>query len=77
MTSKKKGLWDENNLKTSLQKNSDWFSQKKISLKEAFSRYGIARNTLFDKVKRIKSGQEITLQSKLGRFTFSLQNMKN
>jgi len=48
-------LWDENNLKTSLQK----ILTKKISLREASSRYGIARSTLFDKVKCIKSGQEI------------------
>jgi len=42
---------------------------KKISLRETSSRYGIVRSTSFDKIKCIKSGQEITLQSKLGRFT--------
>jgi len=40
-----------------------------MSLRKASSRYGIARSTLFDRVKYIKSDQEITLQSKLGRFT--------
>jgi len=64
MTSKKK-TFDKNNLKTALQK----ILTKKISLREASFRYGIARNILFDKVKCIKSDQEITLQTKLGRFT--------
>jgi len=50
-------------LKTTLQK----ILTKKINLREA--RYGIARSTLFDKVKCVKSGQEITLQSKPDRFT--------
>jgi len=73
MTKKKKDLWDKNNLKTAFQK----ILTKKISRRKASSRYGIARSTLFAKIKCIKSGQEITLQSKLGRFTPSLRNMKN
>jgi len=52
MTSKKKCLWDENNLKTAFQK----ILTKKISLREAShisSRYSIAR-TLFDSSKMYK-----------------------
>jgi len=65
MEYKKKALWDQDDLKTALNK----IMSKKMSLREASLQYDIPRSTLHNKITCLKSGKEITLQPKLGRYT--------
>ncbi|XP_036146776.1 uncharacterized protein LOC118646934 [Monomorium pharaonis] len=65
MENKKKGSWDKDNLKTALDK----VLSKKMGLREAALKYSIPKSTLHDKITCLKSGEEIALQPKLGRFT--------
>lgn len=65
MERKKKGSWDEHSLKTAVDK----ILSNEISLRQASSKYGIPKSTLHDKVASLKSGKEIELQPKVGRFT--------
>lgn len=61
----KKGRWDSENLKIAIEK----VIKKKMSLREAASRYGIPTTTLYDKLKLIREGKEVELKPVLGRFT--------
>lgn len=61
MNNKKKGSWNQDSLKTALDK----IMTNTMSIREASLRYNIPKSTLFDKLKSLKSGQEITLQPKL------------
>ncbi|XP_022819194.1 uncharacterized protein LOC111351487 isoform X1 [Spodoptera litura] len=61
----KKGRWDSENLKIAIEK----VINKKMSLRESASRYGIPTTTLYDKLKLIREGKEVELKPVLGRFT--------
>ncbi|XP_011858337.1 PREDICTED: uncharacterized protein LOC105555900 [Vollenhovia emeryi] len=65
MENKKKRAWDQDNLKIALDK----VISKKMSLREASKKYDIPKSTLHDKIRCLKSGEEISLQPKIGRFT--------
>lgn len=62
---KKKGKWDQTSLQTAIDK----VLSKELSLRDASSRYNIAKSTLHDKTSALNRGEEVTLQPKVGRFT--------
>lgn len=61
----KKGRWNPENLKVAIEK----VISKKMSLREAASRYSIPTTTLYDKLKLIKEEKEVELKPILGRIT--------
>jgi len=66
---KKKGSWKEDTLKKAL----DAVMSKKKKIREAAVKYGIPKSTLHDKLALLKTGAEITLQPKIGRYTKTFQ----
>lgn len=74
-----RGKWDGNKMKEAIV----CVMEGKLTVRLAAERYDVPRSTLQDRVKALKSGQEVVFKPKLGRFDstfnehFSLQFWTN
>lgn len=62
---KKKGSWEPQSLQTAIDK----VMSKELSIRQAAMRYNIPKSTIYDKIKALNRGEEVTMKPKLGRFT--------
>ncbi|KAJ8935213.1 hypothetical protein NQ318_017129 [Aromia moschata] len=60
-----RGNWSQESMK----KACDAVISGKMGLRQAAVTYSVPKSSLFDKVNALRSGQEVTLDTKLGRFT--------
>ncbi|KAJ8936819.1 hypothetical protein NQ318_015286 [Aromia moschata] len=60
-----RGNWSQESMK----KACDAVISGKMGLRQAAVTYSVPKSSLFDKVNALRSGQEVTLDAKLGRFT--------